>query len=145
MTMTYAQPLTRRYTRARLAVPALWRQVIRSNDKTDVTTVAEPDRSAYTQLEIYDGVLAAFERRDEVAQVLRASADRDTAVRRLRAQFDSAICRRPHCSICRSRPSAGTGSHTVPRNCAARSAADLRPPRLAANLRSLRAVGRMEG
>ena len=87
MTMTYAQPLTRRYTRARLAVPALWRQVIRSNDKTDVTTVAEPDRSAYTQLEIYDGVLAAFERRDEVAEVLRASADRDTAVRRLRAQF----------------------------------------------------------
>jgi DNA gyrase/topoisomerase IV subunit A len=87
MTMTYAQPLTRRYTRARLAVPALWRQVIRSNDKTDVTAVAEPDRSAYTQLEIYDGVLAAFERRDEVAEVLRASADRDTAVRRLRAQF----------------------------------------------------------
>ena len=87
MTMTYAQPLTRRYTRARLAVPALWRQVIRSNDKTDVTTVAEPDRSAYTQLEIYDGVLAAFERRDEVAAVLRTSADRDTAVRRLRAQF----------------------------------------------------------
>jgi len=87
MTMTYAQPLTRRYTRARLAVPALWRQVIRSNDKTDVTAAAEPDRSAYTQLEIYDGVLAAFERRDEVAEVLRASADRDTAVRRLRAQF----------------------------------------------------------
>jgi len=87
MTMTYAQPLTRRYTRARLAVPALWRQVIRSNDKTDVTAAAEPDRSAYTQLEIYDGVLAAFERRDEVAEVLRASADRETAVRRLRAQF----------------------------------------------------------
>ena len=87
MTMTYAQPLTRRYTRARLAVPALWRQVIRSNDKTDVTAAAEPDRSAYTQLEIYDGVLAAFERRDEVAAVLRTSADRDTAVRRLRAQF----------------------------------------------------------
>jgi len=87
MTMTYAQPLSRRYTRARLAVPALWRQVIRSNDKTDVTAAAEPDRSAYTQLEIYDGVLAAFERRDEVAEVLRASADRDTAVRRLRAQF----------------------------------------------------------
>ena len=87
MTMTYAQPLTRRYTRARLAVPALWRQVIRSNDKTDVTAAAELDRSAYTQLEIYDGVLAAFERRDEVAEVLRASADRETAVRRLRAQF----------------------------------------------------------
>jgi DNA gyrase/topoisomerase IV subunit A len=87
MTMTYAQPLTRRYTRARLAVPALWRQVIRSSEKADVTAVREPDRSAYTQLEIYDGVLAAFERRDEVAEVLRASADRDTAVRRLRAQF----------------------------------------------------------
>ena len=87
MTMTYAQPLTRRYTRARLAIPALWRQVIRSNDKTDVTAAAEPDRSAYTQLEIYDGVLAAFERRDEVAAVLRTSADRETAVRRLRAQF----------------------------------------------------------
>ncbi|MFI5696720.1 hypothetical protein ACIA58_33005 [Kribbella sp. NPDC051586] len=87
MTMTYAQPLTRRYTRARLAVPALWRQVIRSSEKGDVTVVPEPDRSAYTQLEIYDGVLAAFERRDEVAEVLRASADRDTAVRRLRAQF----------------------------------------------------------
>ncbi|RZU14030.1 hypothetical protein EV645_4891 [Kribbella rubisoli] len=87
MTMTYAQPLTRRYTRARLAVPALWRQVIRSSEKGDVTAVREPDRSAYTQLEIYDGVLAAFDRRDEVAEVLRASADRDTAVRRLRAQF----------------------------------------------------------
>jgi hypothetical protein len=87
MTMTYAQPLTRRYTRARLAVPALWRQVIRSSEKGDVTGVPEPDRSAYTQLEIYDGVLAAFDRRDEVAEVLRASADRDTAVRRLRAQF----------------------------------------------------------
>jgi DNA gyrase/topoisomerase IV subunit A len=87
MTMTYAQPLTRRYTRARLAVPALWRQVIRSSEKADVTAVRESDRSAYTQLEIYDGVLAAFERRDEVAEVLRASADRDTAVRRLRAQF----------------------------------------------------------
>jgi DNA gyrase/topoisomerase IV subunit A len=87
MTMTYAQPLSRRYTRARLAVPALWRQVIRSSEKAEVTAVREPDRSAYTQLEIYDGVLAAFERRGEVAEVLRASADRDIAVRRLRAQF----------------------------------------------------------
>ncbi|MGW6198213.1 hypothetical protein ACWF0M_18860 [Kribbella sp. NPDC055110] len=86
MTMTYAQPLTRRYTRARLAVPALWRQVIRTGDRTERTT-AEPDRSAHTQLEIYDGVLAAFERRDEVAAVLRASADRATAVRRLRDEF----------------------------------------------------------
>ncbi len=86
MTMTYAQPLTRRYTRARLAVPALWRQVIRTSDKVE-HAVAEPDRSAHTQLEIYDGVLAAFERRDEVAVVLRASADRATAVRRLREEF----------------------------------------------------------
>jgi len=44
MTMTYAQPLTRRYTRARLAVPALWRQVIRTGDKTE-HTMPEPDRS----------------------------------------------------------------------------------------------------
>ncbi|GAA3099136.1 DNA-directed RNA polymerase specialized sigma24 family protein [Kribbella aluminosa] len=86
MTMTYAQPLTRRYTRARLAVPALWRQVIRTSDKGE-HTMAEPDRSAYTQLEIYDGVLAAFERRDEVAAVLRSAADRPAAVRRLRAEF----------------------------------------------------------
>jgi DNA gyrase/topoisomerase IV subunit A len=86
MTMTYAQPLTRRYTRARLAVPALWRQVIRTSDRAERTTT-EPDRSAHTQLEIYDGVLAAFERRDEVAAVLRASADRATAVRRLREEF----------------------------------------------------------
>ncbi|GAA1606400.1 hypothetical protein GCM10009804_73110 [Kribbella hippodromi] len=87
MTMTYAQPLTRRYTRARLAVPSLWRQVIRTSDKGEHPMVGEPDRSAHTQLEIYDGVLAAFERRDDVAKVLRASADRETAVRRLRAEF----------------------------------------------------------
>jgi DNA-directed RNA polymerase specialized sigma24 family protein len=90
MTMTYAQPLTRRYTRARLAVPALWRQVIRTSDgavdKAE-QQLPEPDRSAHTQLEIYDGVLAAFERRDEVAAVLRAAADRATAVRRLRDEF----------------------------------------------------------
>ena len=86
MTMTYAQPLTRRYTRARLAVPALWRQVVRTGDKAE-HAMPEPDRSAHTQLEIYDGVLAAFERRDEVAAVLRASADRATAVRRLRDGF----------------------------------------------------------
>jgi len=90
MTMTYAQPLTRRYTRARLAVPALWRQVIRTGDNASdrvERTTAEPDRSAHTQLEIYDGVLAAFERRDEVAAVLRTSGDRATAVRRLREEF----------------------------------------------------------
>ena len=87
MTMTYAQPMPRRYTRARLAVPALWRQVIRASEKGDETIVPEPDRSAYTQLEIYDGVLAAFERRTEVAEVLQTSADRATAVRRLRSEF----------------------------------------------------------
>ena len=87
MTMTYAQPVPRRYTRARLAVPALWRQVIRPGEKGDEAIVPEPDRSAYTQLEIYDGVLAAFERRTEVAEVLRTSGDRETAVRRLRAEF----------------------------------------------------------
>ncbi len=91
MTTTYAQPAARRYTRARLAVPALWRQVIRADDqgsdKVSETMLPEPDRSAYTQLEIYDGVLAAFERRDEVAEVLRTSRDRATAVRRLRAEF----------------------------------------------------------
>jgi len=87
MTMTYAHPLPRRYTRARLAVPALWRQVIRASGKGSETIVPEPDRSAYTQLEIYDGVLAAFERRTEVAELLRTSADRAIAVRRLRAEF----------------------------------------------------------
>ncbi|MEU4603539.1 hypothetical protein AB0F43_11220 [Kribbella sp. NPDC023972] len=87
MTMTYAQPLPRRYTRARMTVPALWRQVIGGSEKGTTATVEEPDRSAYTQLEIYDGVLAAFERRDEVAEVLKSSADRATAVRRLREQL----------------------------------------------------------
>jgi DNA gyrase/topoisomerase IV subunit A len=85
MSMTYAQPLTRRYTRARLAVPALWRQVV-GTGRTEQAS-AEPDRSAHTQLEIYDGILAAFERRDEVEAVLRSAADRPTAVRRLRAEF----------------------------------------------------------
>jgi hypothetical protein len=84
MTMTYAQPLPRRYTRARLAVPALWRQVIRGTGKGEDAVVTEPDRSAYTQLEIYDGVLAAFERRAEVLGVMKTSTDRETAVRRLR-------------------------------------------------------------
>ncbi len=84
MTMTYAQPMPRRYTRSRLAVPALWRQVIRATGKGDEAVVTEPDRSAHTQLEIYDGVLAAFERRDEVLNVLSAAPDRETAVRRLR-------------------------------------------------------------
>ena len=107
MTMTYAQPLTRRYTRARLAVPALWRQVIRTDRTEHVTT--EPDRSAYTQLEIYDGVLAAFERRDEVAAVLRSAPDRPAAVRRLRSEFGlshlqaSALIDLPLTTECRDR------------------------------------------
>ena len=84
MTMTHAQPLPRRYTRARLAVPALWRQVIRGGETGGETIVPEPDRSAHTQLDIYDGVLAAFERRTEVQDVLSTSPDRATAVRRLR-------------------------------------------------------------
>jgi hypothetical protein len=87
MTMTYAQPLPPRYNRARLTVPSLWRQVFRASETAEATVVSEPDRSAYTQLEIYDGVLAAFERRDEVAGVLKSSADRPTAVRRLRERL----------------------------------------------------------
>ncbi|MFI5736222.1 hypothetical protein ACIA49_39270 [Kribbella sp. NPDC051587] len=89
MTMTYAQPMPTRYTRARLTVPALWRQVIRAGETAakGEKIVPEPDRSAYTQLEIYDGVLAAFERRDEVAAVLGAAGDRETAVRRLRQEL----------------------------------------------------------
>ncbi|TDD18759.1 hypothetical protein E1218_25445 [Kribbella turkmenica] len=87
MTMTHAQPLPRRYNRARLTVPALWRQVIRGSEKSGEAIVPEPDRSAHTQLEIYDGVLAAFERRAEVAEVLAGSADRATAARRLRDQL----------------------------------------------------------
>ncbi|GAA1142674.1 hypothetical protein GCM10009630_46450 [Kribbella jejuensis] len=107
MTMTYAQPLTRRYTRARLAVPALWRQVVRTERTEHPTT--EPDRSAYTQLEIYDGVLAAFERRDEVAAVLRSAADRPAAVRLLRSEFGlshlqaSALVDLPLTTECRDR------------------------------------------
>jgi len=85
MTMTYAQPMpVRRYTRSRLAVPALWRQVIRATGKGDDAVATGPDRSAHTQLEIYDGVLAAFGRRDEVQDVLSSAPDRATAVRRLR-------------------------------------------------------------
>ncbi|MET7283579.1 hypothetical protein ABZS29_35455 [Kribbella sp. NPDC005582] len=86
MTMTYAHPLPTRYSRGRLTVPALWRQVVRGHD-TAKKTALEPDRSAHTQLEIYDGVLAAFERRDEVAAVLAAAGDRETAVRRLRQEL----------------------------------------------------------
>ncbi|MGW7682355.1 hypothetical protein ACWGID_16550 [Kribbella sp. NPDC054772] len=110
MTMTYAQPLTRRrYTRARLAVPALWRQVIRTGDKSEHAMPPEPDRSAFTQLEIYDGVLSAFERRHEVAAVLRTAPDRAIAVRRLRDRFAlshlqaSALLDLPLTTECRDR------------------------------------------
>lgn len=88
MTMTYAQPITRRASRNRLVVPALWRQVVRGAAKDEQPAQAEPDRSAFTQLEIYDGVLAAFERRAEVQETIASSADRATAVRRIRELLD---------------------------------------------------------
>lgn len=88
MTMTYAQPITRRAGRNRLVVPALWRQVVRGAGKDEQPRQAEPDRSAFTQLEIYDGVLAAFERRTEVLKTIASSADRTTAVRRIRELLD---------------------------------------------------------
>jgi hypothetical protein len=84
MTMTYAQPITRRSTRTRHAVPALWRQVVRGAAKEEPVAQAEPDRSAYTQLEIYDGVLAAFDRRTEVLRTIEGSSDRLTAAFRVR-------------------------------------------------------------
>jgi hypothetical protein len=95
MSMSYAQP-------RRHVVPALWRQVVRNGplDRTDknrtdrkgdhrsvpapVPVPVEPDRSAYAQLEIYEGVLCAFERRAEVMDLVAASLDRETSVRRLR-------------------------------------------------------------
>ena len=81
---TYAQPATRRSTRHRHVVPALWRQVVRGASKDGRAAPPEPDRSAFTQLEIYDGVLAAFDRRDEVLAVIATSPDRATSVRRIR-------------------------------------------------------------
>ncbi|WP_433015198.1 hypothetical protein [Kribbella sp. CA-294648] len=88
MTMTYAQPITRRAGRNRLVVPALWRQVVRGAGKDEQPRPTEPDRSAFTQLEIYDGVLTAFERRAEVQETIASSADRTTAVRRIRELLD---------------------------------------------------------
>jgi hypothetical protein len=88
MTMTYAQPILRRSTRSRHAVPALWRQVVTGGVGGEQAVQAEPDRSAYTQLEIYDGVLAAFDRRAEVLDVIAGSPDRDTSVRRIRDLLD---------------------------------------------------------
>jgi DNA-directed RNA polymerase specialized sigma24 family protein len=84
MTMSYVQP------RHHL-VPALWRQVVRNAplDRTagkgDHRSVpVEPDRSAYVQLEIYEGMLSAFQRRAEVLHLVAAAPDRETSVRRLR-------------------------------------------------------------
>jgi len=84
MTMTYAQPITRRSTRGRHTVPALWRQVVRGAAKDERTVQDEPDRSAFTQLEIYEGVLTAFERRTEVLRTIESASDRLTAVFQLR-------------------------------------------------------------
>ncbi|NEA35037.1 hypothetical protein [Streptomyces sp. SID13031] len=84
MTMTYAQPITRRATRGRHTVPALWRQVVRGAAQVEQATQVEPDRSAHTQLEIYEGVLTAFERRTEVVRTIEGASDRLTAVFRIR-------------------------------------------------------------
>ncbi|WP_328333442.1 hypothetical protein OHA70_16580 [Kribbella sp. NBC_00382] len=81
MTMTYALPATRRANRNRHSVPTLWRQVIRGAAKDEQV---EPDRSAHTQLEIYEGVLTAFERRTEVLRTIDGASDRLTAVLRIR-------------------------------------------------------------
>jgi hypothetical protein len=84
MTMIFAEP-------RRHVVPALWRQVVRNAplDRTDRkgdhrSVPVEPDRSAYAQLEIYEALLGAFERRAEVLDLVAASPDRETSVRRLR-------------------------------------------------------------
>ncbi|WP_432944994.1 hypothetical protein ACQPXM_04375 [Kribbella sp. CA-253562] len=75
--------------RSRPVVPALWRQVVRGGARGEEHTVQpEPDRSAYTQLEIYEAVLSAFDRRDEVLDVIAAAPDRETAVRRVRGLLD---------------------------------------------------------
>jgi DNA-directed RNA polymerase specialized sigma24 family protein len=92
MTMSYAQPYVQP---RRHVVPALWRQVVRAApiDRTvgkgeGRSMPVEPDRSAYTQLEIYEGMLNAFERRAEILDLVAAAPDRDTSVRRLRALLD---------------------------------------------------------
>ena len=106
----------------------------------------EPDRSAYTQLEIYDGVLAAFERRAEVAEVLRTSADRTTAVRRLRAEF--ALTHLQATALLDLPLTDGVPRpDRAPCRGAAVRPAPLTRGRLAAraDLRGLRRVGRMEG
>ena len=103
MTTTYAQPEghgtaqpARGTSRARnrLVVPALWRQVVRGStldraaakgdDRAVHPGAMEPDQSAFTQLEIYEGLLSAFDRRAEVLETIASSPDRETSVRRLR-------------------------------------------------------------
>lgn len=81
---TYAQPTIRRSTRHRHVVPALWRQVVRGGPKDERPAHTEPDRSAFTQLEIYDGILAAIDHRAEVLDVIATSPDRESSIRSLR-------------------------------------------------------------
>lgn len=92
---TYAPMITRGSTRTRRpVVPALWRQVVRGanldhaaakgDDRVVHQGALEPDRSAYTQLEIYEGLLRAFDRRAEVLEAIAGAPDRETAVRRVR-------------------------------------------------------------
>lgn len=109
MSTTYAQPIGNtqpqrgtsragRRTRDHFAVPALWRQVVRGagldreaargDDRGVHPGATEPDRSAYTQLEIYEGLLSAFDRRAEVLDLIATSPDRETSVRRLRELLD---------------------------------------------------------
>jgi hypothetical protein len=99
MTTTYAQPITRARSRSRAhAVPALWRQVVRGaaldrgaskgDDRLVHSGTVEPDRSAYAQLEIYEGLLRAFDRRTEVLDTIASAPDRDTAVLRVRQLLD---------------------------------------------------------
>lgn len=78
------------------AVPALWRQVVgnapsaldRAAAREHHRTVpVEPDRSAFLQLELYEGMLKAFDHRAEVLDVIATCSDRDTAVARLAEQL----------------------------------------------------------
>lgn len=96
---TYAPVITRGSIRTRRSVvPALWRQVVRGapldhaaskgDDRFMHPGVIEPDRSAYTQLEIYEGLLRAFDRRAEVLEAIAAAPDREAAVRELRELLD---------------------------------------------------------
>ncbi|MGH3369876.1 MAG: hypothetical protein ACRDPR_07725 [Nocardioidaceae bacterium] len=82
-------------------VPALWRQVVRSESvhpevaqnarsgRFDRPTprVDHRDMDLITplamQLAIYDGLLRAFDRRSELMDVIAAAPDRDSAVRRV--------------------------------------------------------------